>query len=192
MTQFSGADRRQWWGYTDIGPVQIPAAPYYIVLTDRADGITLWYLTFDTTQYPFPDGYGLVAISTTVPKIGGGYAANLLTFTPYNEPYIGNMPTGYTGQLFVRSGDLGLNIQAENDPEYAPIQGTSNQANFGVFALPQNALVGFGNPSRQLIFSKGSLRPISGFVAWIPWDVTQTPNPAPVVSNPPFSNTVDV
>jgi hypothetical protein len=200
--------KRQWWGWTNLGPIQIPPQPEYQVFIDRADNTTKWYLTFDPAQV-YPDGLGTIAVTTVLPAIvgKGGYAAfqrlraqfgtadptqpifPLGASTPnqpiFEEPYISNMPQGFSGKLFVRGGTLGVDIFTADGPARTQSQvmdrvlGQTNANGELIFAMPLNGLVGFGNHFRRIIW-KGDIA--TGFVSWSDWLVTQTPNPPNVNS----------
>lgn len=78
--------RRTIQGYLDMGLVQIPPLPIFIVLTDRVDGLP-YVLTHDGVD---------VVLSTTIPA-----TKELQVFGPYDGPYLnGNI------RLFSASGVL--------------------------------------------------------------------------------------
>lgn len=85
------------YGYTDMGPIQIPTLPTYIVLTDRADG-KLWLLEYSTTTLN-ADGAGYVGITTVLPT-----NRPYITFAANEEPYFPGTPLT---RLIVRGGYLG-------------------------------------------------------------------------------------
>lgn len=88
--------RRTIQGYLDMGPVQIPPLPEYIVMVDRSDG-QHYVLTHDGAD---------VVLSTTIPN-----SKELTVFGPYDGPYLnGNI------RLFVSSGVLSA---VEVDVRYA-------------------------------------------------------------------------
>lgn len=206
---FDQYSRRQWWGFTDLGPIQIPPQPFYTILTDRSTG-AYWYLTFQTGQL-VPNyldqlgtiaiitpslsntlrdvGYGHVPTYALFPGIGSSYAAYAQLYLPENEPWLEGMPQGYAARLFVRNSVLGAEIFAENDPLYTSFGDQSQIVSAPIFALPQTANVGFGSAFRRLFWSTNTtvLAPI-GFVAWENWVITQTPNPPRVNSAANLSN----
>lgn len=150
MMHWKDGRPRVWYGWADIGAIQIPPMPVYLILTDRADG-TLWWLTYSTSPAG-DDGYGYISITTTQPP--SSVNVDSLTFPAYDGPMLGQ------GKLMVRSGFLG--VDTGPDPH------TTEQES-GVWA--QKA--GLNRSLRRLIFSTAT----PGNYAWIPVDITQTPNP---------------
>lgn len=212
MTGFistSELGRRQWWGFTDLGPNQIPPQPYYTVLTDRADGVSLWFLTFQTGQNvpnyldqlgtiaiitpnlnKFRDlGYGKVPTYSLFPGVGTVYADYMQVYYPENEPWLSNMPQGYAARLFVRSAVLGVEIFADNDPLYTAFGDQSQVTSPMIYALPQSGQTGFGQTFRQISWSDNThATGPTAFVGWKAWTITQTPNPPNVNSMANLSN----
>jgi hypothetical protein len=195
--------RKQWFGYTNIGTIQIPPPPKYIILTDRADGETLWWLTFDTVQYPYPDGLGLMGITNVPPWPSGipgdpnndptfvagtwptgTFYGNTQVYTPYNEPWI-NLPGaavgkyGYLKNVAIRLVVVGGYLGMETIPATV---GTVQEANQRIFGL--NVYPGFNAPMREVILAMAY--PGMG---WQNITVTQTPNPPTYV--PSFSQQDD-
>jgi hypothetical protein len=146
-----------WYGFTDLGPIQIPVVPQFIMMTDRADGVTLWWLTFDTTV-SYPDGLGTIAVTTTSPPFGFPYQ----TFGPYDGPYL-NGDAGFA-KLFVRGGTLGV------DEEPTPV-GLEDIEGLQVYARQ----AGLNIPMRQIIL--GGSDSLGNLYGWVPYTYVQTPNP---------------
>ena len=175
--------RKQWWGYTDIGAIQIPPNPFYLILTDRADG-TQWRVAFNTTQ-PSSDNLGYISITTSFPgnQIADGTTAplpypyqNCRFFDAYDEPVLGYMDTAQTtyGRLIVRSGYLGLEVLGVNKQlGVANIVGPLNIIN------DTAVILGFNQQYDTIILSVTD----PGWVAWVANVLSQTPNPAPYVPN---------
>lgn len=94
--------RRRLQGYTDLGPVQVPPRPRYIIMTDRADG-TKWLLTHNLVDGP--DADGRIALSNTLPT-----TPDKVVYGAYEGPYV-QESTHEQGspvlRLLVREGHLG-------------------------------------------------------------------------------------
>jgi hypothetical protein len=197
MTVFSGADRRQWWGYTDIGPIQIPPNPQYLILTDRNDGVTLWWVTFNNPGSP-PGGF--VSVKSTLPADPPidrptknaqdprpFVYDNCALWPAYGEPVLGVIDGNYFARIFVRGGTLGVSREQFN-PSFgytwaAPLYLIQTVLN------PVNPKLGYNGEYVQLILDitvNGT--PSAPTYAWIPYTLTQTPNPAPVNSMANLSN----
>jgi hypothetical protein len=144
-----------WYGFTDFGPIQIPPTPMYLSLTDRADGVTQWWLTYSLTP-PGPDGLGYIAINSAPPPFG--YPS--VTFAPYGEPYF----PGSNGakRLIVRGAQLGAEI-------IVPPLMVRDEGQEQIYARMQ----GLNIPMRQIILSTSP----PGFYSWVPYTYVQTPNP---------------
>ena len=104
------------YGFTDLGRIRIPPLPVNIILTDRDDG-TLWWL-IHVTDPAGPDGYGYVAIESTIPTLTDKriYAAN-------EGPIL---PTEPRARLIIRGGYLGYEFETTldtgiTDRDQAPI-----------------------------------------------------------------------
>lgn len=144
---------RMWQGFADLGPIQIPPTPTYLVLTDRADG-TLWWLSYNNTTDVRPDGFGDVSIiSGTTPN-----AKQTVTYAAYAEPYL-TQDLGRFARILVRGGYLG--IEESTTPHI------TDASNLGVFARKAGLLI----PMRRLILSV--ITPpdaIAGWYGWVPVD----------------------
>lgn len=86
------------YGYTDLGPVVIPPKAQWFILTDRADGVTEWLLSYNS-------GLERATTTDTLPTVDTGY---ILRFGPYDGPYLAGNPRI---RLFVRSGILGYDYE---------------------------------------------------------------------------------
>lgn len=196
--------RKQWYGYTNFGPIQFPVAPPYVILTDRNDGETLWWLINDTTTVPYADGFGLMGIKEVPPWPPGGnpttsgiygqtgttpigpYYGVVNIYPAYQEPWITrhiDTPplylTGARARLFVRSGQLGVDVlpvglpdpRGENNVNQ---QGQNYQAQSAIYGLSPTGSVGYNVQIGEII-----LTGTSPGIGWSPFKVTQTPNPTP-------------
>lgn len=77
-----------YWGYYDLGPIQIPPLPRTFGMTDRQTG-TVWYLSYDAAQ-------GRLALNDTTPQ------TFVQIYGPYDGPFLAD--TGY--RLGTRNGRL--------------------------------------------------------------------------------------
>ena len=105
---------RMWYGWTDMGPIQIPALPQYIVLTDRVDGlqyVLTHTLSGGVAQSP-------ATLSTTIPS-----SPDKVVYGPNDGPYIQGNPTI---RLYSSSGVL----VAETVPQPLPQTDIENQQVF--------------------------------------------------------------
>lgn len=93
----------------DIGPIQLPVLPPYIVLTARTSTVQ-WTLVYN------PNG-GTVGISTTLPPKGVPF----ISYAAFEEPYIFNA-AGARAQLAVNLGVLGIG-PVSTDPTIVPGNG---------------------------------------------------------------------
>src|ERR1700675_927294 len=121
--------RRLWWGYTDIGRIQIPPNPKYLILTDRDTG-QLWWVTFNKTLAS-SDGFGYIAINSVFPcnsNIDGASNGprtipppkvynNCVIYDAYDEPVIGFLDAVNFVRLFVRGGVLGASVEHLNNQQ---------------------------------------------------------------------------
>lgn len=87
------------YGYTDMGPIQIPGLPMTMGLTDRGTG-TVYYLTH-TTSEPGPDGDGFISLSTSPPS------GPTVVYGAYEGPIFDTNPTL---RLLVRDTRIGYEI----------------------------------------------------------------------------------
>jgi hypothetical protein len=184
--------RRQWWGYTDIGPVQMPPNPQYLILTDRTTG-QLWWVTFVLSPNA-PDGCGFVAISTVLPcnTTIDGPTPNSSTPTPvpynnceifpaYGEPVLTVLNGATIVRLIVNNGLLGVSQEAVNVqfgiPNAPPLWVIPQVAGY------QNPKVGYNGEIVQISFD-----PIAPFYTWTCSSITQTASPAPYNPNTNFGS----
>lgn len=164
MTRWTQDGRpKTWYGYVDFGGIQIPFRPRYIILTDRADLKTRWWLTYSLNP-PGPDGQGFISITSATPPVG----QETQVYEAYNEPFLttrGLQPPMFA-QLMVNGGTLGV------DQTKPPFQ-VSDQENLELYAR----LGDFTSPLRHLTLS--SVLDIHGlkFYSWTPYTFIQTPNP---------------
>lgn len=163
---------RWWYGWADLGPIQIMPVPPFIILTDRADG-TKWWVTFNTTTFSL-DSLGYISISTTSPPINN--PGNILTYGAFEEPWLtnGQDANGSLTRLIVRGGFLGVEVLVQGEPGHAtggPTGAVAQQGQHVTYALQAN--VGFNLPMRNIILSQTT----PGQYAWVPVTITQTPNP---------------
>lgn len=147
-----------WYGYTDMGPIQIPPLPRHIILTDRDGSGAKWWLTFNLSPTT-SDGFGYVSISSTLPPSG----QESITYAAFNEPYI-PLSSG-VARLIVRGGYLGVDASP-------PGQGITDAETLQLYARQ----AGLNIPMRRIILSsttdkKGPL------YSWVPYTITQSPNP---------------
>lgn len=183
--------RRQWWGFTDIGPIQIPPNPFYIILTDRADGLTQWRVAFNTTT-PSSDNLGYISITSAFPcnQIADGPAPGQLNpqirpyqnchfYDAYDEPVIGFFNPQTYARLIVRNSQLGVEILTVN-----------NQLGVANISAPLNiindnlTILGFNQQYDTIILSVTQ----PGWIAWVANVLAQTPNPAPYVPQSELGN----
>jgi hypothetical protein len=103
--------RVTWSGYTDMGRIRIPPLPKYIALTDRADGVTVWYLQHNITSPPNPtlDGLGFISISNIQPRPDRDW----VIFGPNDGPIYPGNATRPNIRLLVRGGNLGYEVMVE-------------------------------------------------------------------------------
>lgn len=196
--------RKHWWGYTNLGTIQIPPPPKYTILTDRGDGVSLWLLTFNISEYPEPDGLGLIGINVTPvpPWPSGGnpgnpnldpmfpagkwpygpYYGNVVIWKAYEEPWL-RTPRGVTPylanslvRLVIVSGQLGVDVE--------PITSATVAISQERVICLQSAYPGYNVAWREIILTAASPG-----VGWQDYTVTQTPNPGPYV--PSFSQQND-
>jgi len=185
--------RKRWWGFTNMGAIQIPPNPQPMVLTDRGTG-EQWWVTFNTSLYPSSDGYGYVAIQSVLPcnQVNDAPAPGQLNprarpynnchfYDAYDEPIIGYLDATHTqyARLIVRNGFLGVDVIAVN-----PQAGWSQQAP-SLDLLPDTGLLGFNGQFDTIILSITE----PGWYAWYATTLTQTPNPPPYI--PGFSQQND-
>lgn len=165
MTAWIEGRRRQWYGFTDMGRIQIAPVPRYIVLTDRADSVSLWWLSINTTEFS-ADNLGYISIVSGLPPASKAYTGNIETFAAYEEPYFKGIDNGALTRLIVRNGFLGVDVVAPTIPVRA-------ENNLRLIATQLNT--GFNQPLRELILSTSP----PGFYSWVPVNTVQTANPAP-------------
>jgi hypothetical protein len=176
--------KKQWWGFTDIGPIQIPPNPQYLILTDRGTG-TLYWITFNTS-IASPDGFGYVAINTVFPcntNIDAPTTGqidpqartfnNCVVYDAYSEPIIGHVDDLNFVRLIVRNGTLGVSIEQKNrqmgyDPNTPPLN-----------LVQDTGILGFNGEYVTLILDI-STATNGTYAVWEPNTLTQTPNPSPV------------
>lgn len=173
--------KKQWWGYTDIGPVQIPPNPQYLILTDRGTG-TLWWVTLNLAS----GGTRRVAINsafpchTTIDGIGNGQNKptpkvynNCNLFDAFAEPVVGFVDAQTLVRLIVRDGQLGVSVEPVNrqlgtDPQAPPL-----------ILIPDTGILGFNQVYATIILDTVAANN-GTYVVWVPATLTQTPNPSPV------------
>lgn len=97
---------RTWYGYTDMGPIQIPPLPQAFLIQDRGDG-TWWLLAYSITP-PADDGLGYVSITDVIPS-NVHYSVHEAYGEPVLEPGI---------RLLIRDGYLGYEVIDTNDILY--------------------------------------------------------------------------
>jgi len=118
MMRWINGRPRWWYGWSDLGPIQIPVLPPYIVLTDRADG-TLWLLTWNATNQPPVDGLGYVSIRNDGLPTG----PRVQTYGPFDGPTVGSVKGNVAVRLFVRGGFLGYDYQTGNEVDVGEAAG---------------------------------------------------------------------
>lgn len=182
--------RRRWWGYTDIGSIQFPPNPQYIILTDRTTG-QLWWLTF-TINPNAPDGCGFVSINSTLPcntntdRPTSGQndprvfpRNNCVVYDPGSEPILTFLDDSTLVRIMIDNGILGVSVESFNKqmgtPQAPPI-----------YIIPQiagyvNPTVGYNGEIVLLLYN-----PQAPFYTWQCQQITQTPNPPPYVPQQNF------
>jgi hypothetical protein len=172
MIVYNNRHRRQWWGFTDMGPIQTPANPINLILTDRTTGTQYWVTLNLTTNSS--DGFGYIAINSTLPSISRGPYRSIVTYDAFDEPIISNQ-NGTISRLIIDNGYLGVDvtqINAQQSILNAPPLYLNNDT----------GLEGFNTELAQIILSIST----PGWYSWLPTFIIQTPNPPPyVLTNPP-------
>lgn len=179
MTVFAGSQRKQWWGYTDIGPIQIPPNPQYLVLADRDTG-QLWWVNYDPAS-------GLVGINNVLPcnspvdqprpgqinPTPKNYS-NCVVYDAFDEPIIGYLDMQNFFRMCIRSGVLGVSFESAN-----PQMGTIGAMPLNL--LPTNGILGLNQAYAVLMLAPGASSPVSAsfWVGYTVYTLTQTPNPPP-------------
>jgi hypothetical protein len=175
--------RRMWWGYTDMGRIQIPPNPKYLILTDRTSS-KLWWVTFNAPGAS--DGFGYVALNDKFPcnsYIDGASNGprtvpspkaynNCAIYDAYAEPVIGFLNPSTFVRLIVDNGFLGVSVeqvkaQIGADPISPPI-----------VLIQDTGTLSF-NQELVTIILDANTSPLS-YLVWVPSTITQTPNPSPV------------
>lgn len=156
LTFDSDGRPKMWWGYADMGPIQIPPLPYYIILTDRADG-KLWQLSFNVATAS-PDGFGYISINDALPT-----TPDKQVYPAFEEPFLSNSPRT---RLIIRGGILGVEEKVANLNE--------SQVNTSEAQRRAIARLALSRSYREIISS--ILTP--GEYAWVPYTIVQTPNPS--------------
>lgn len=198
--------RRQWWGYTNIGPVQIPPNPQIMVLTDRVTSIQHW------VNYAPPT----LTLVSTLPCNKTQDAAtkgqldpqarpynNCVFYDAYDEPIIGWLNDSTFGRLVVSNGSLLVVLETYNKQRGKPItppvyvmRGSvvgfgGNYAQVTLTAPGGNLLL--ANASSFLLLADGNdfltLRDYAPGYLLTPFSITQTPNPPTYI--PSFSQQYD-
>ena len=184
MIVYRDPHRRQWWGYTDMGPIQIPPNPQYMVLTDRTTGTQYWVTWAESVTNPSPNGFGYVAINTALPgnqintpPTGGPTPTppqnynNCQFFDAFDEPVIGYLdgPNGMiiSARLIIDNGYLGVDVEQ-----------LSKQGGRGLTAAPLTLIQKLLAYTREYVTIILSVTD-PGWYAWVPTTLTQTPNPPP-------------
>lgn len=176
--------RKIWWGFFDMGAIQIPPNPKYLVITDRDTG-QLWWVTFNLTTVPSSDGFGYVAVNSVLPANSYYDGAsngpqtippprpynNLVIYDAFDEPIIGFFDPSTYVRLIIRSGTLGISIEAVNPQFGTPPLGVPP-----LNLIQDTKILGFNTQYDTIILSTTS----PNWVGWIPTILTQTPNPSPV------------
>jgi hypothetical protein len=177
--------RRMWWGYTDIGRIQIPPNPKYLILTDRTTG-KLWWVTFNAPSGT-GDGFGYVALNDKFPcnsNIDGASNGprtiplpkvynNCVIYDAYDEPVLGMADSQTIVRLIVDNGFLGASVETlKNQAGSAPLAPP-------VVLIQDTGITGFN--AEQVTIILDILTATNGtYLVWKPSTLTQTSNPSPV------------
>lgn len=185
--------RKMWYGFYNIGRIQFPAAPSFLVYTDRTTGQE-WYLTYNTSTSPPSDGFGRVGFSSVPPWPAGNnpttsgiwgegattptgpYYGKVHLYAAFEEPWLDqsqNTPLfpGYRWRLYIDNSTPGLELfQVGNSAQ----NGDQSTANERLFALNLNGSTGYNVEMCEIILSN-----TYPGIAFNPLKVTQTPNPGP-------------
>lgn len=172
--------RRQWWGFTDIGPVQIPPNPQYLILTDRTTKALWWVFWNASTQQ--------VGINSVLPAnttIDGPTTSaltprvvmynNPAIYSAFDEPVIGFFDSQNFARLIVDQSALGFSVEQRNKqlgtaPQSAPLNIISS-------------ILGFNGTYATIILSGTVSNPAVGYTVNT---IVQTPNPPPYVPQNDF------
>lgn len=174
--------RKMWWGYTDMGAIQIPPNPKYLILTDRTTG-KLWWLTFNAPSGT-SDGFGYVGINDQLPckssqRDGANNGKlkpvpvtynNCVVFDAYGEPLLGMQDSATLVRLIVDNGLLGVSLDTFN-----PQIGLDPNAPT-ITVMQDTGILSFNQEYVTIILSKTT----PGAYAWVPTTLIQTPNPSAV------------
>lgn len=181
MTRWVEGNPRLWYGWTDLGPTQIPVNPPFIQLTDRTTG-QLWWLSFNTTQhFQVPsngDGLGYISINSASPPPG----QPKVVFNAYEEPWFtisnaGNDPANqgvlYNARyrLIVDNSILGAEVVPQ-----PPYGGQTDGGQAQIYAR-QGC---FNCPSRSIILASDQSSPGNMNFGWV---VYIDPGP-PIITAP--------
>jgi hypothetical protein len=167
--------RKQWWGFTNVGPIQIPPNPQYLILTDRTTGTQYWVFWNAATQQvgintalpanPIADG------PTTGPNDPGPVAYNNPAYyDAWDEPVLGFFDDTNFARLIIDTAYLGISIEQLN----RQFGSTPNAPKLNI--IPR--ILGFNGTFATIILGGTAALPSIGY------DVntlTQTPNPAPYI-----------
>lgn len=156
MTRWIDGRPGWWWGWSDLGPIQIPPLPPFLLLTDRVTG-QVWWVQPDAT-------FTHVQITTASPPAG----QTQILYQAFNEPYISGTPG--IAQLFVSNGTLNVGMVIPN------VQGITNISTDPIYARAAPAGSSFATTVLKIILvSSGPGNAVTfGFT---PLVYNPTPNP---------------
>lgn len=168
--------RKIWWGYYDMGAIQIPPNPKYFVLTDRVTA-QLWWVSLNPNT-------NLLVISTTLPAnsyidgaSNGGQTVpkpkaynNLVIYEAFDEPIIGFIDDTNFARLTVINGVLGVSLDKLNKQRGQAVIAPP------LIMLPNTAILGYGSKYATVVLNPSSPTTLTITINTL----TQTPNPSPV------------